>query len=413
MSTETITRASGAIRSWPWVTLNEACKKITDGTHHSPPVTETGIPYITAKHLKENGLDFYSDPWFVSASDHETIYSRCDPRPGDVLYIKDGATTGRAAVNPYEFQFSMLSSLALLRCDPLVCLPRYLSYWLNNPFVRSIMLGEMSGAAIQRLTLTKIKSSKILLPPLTEQRRTADILDRAQALRIWRRATLDQLDKLSQSLFLDAFGEKHSEDWETVAIADIADKSPGSIRTGPFGSQLLHSEFAVSGIAVLGIDNVVTNEFRWTANRFVTPEKYQQLSRYTVKPGDVLVTIMGTCGRCAIVPQGFPVAINTKHICCITPDPNLCSPEFLKAYFLLHPVARRHLEQSTKGAIMDGLNMAIIKATPIPLAPLPLQQEFARQVQAIDRLRAKYRQSLAEMDALFLSLQHRAFRGEL
>ncbi len=62
---------------------------------------------------------------------------------------------------------------------------------------------------------------------------------------------------------------------------------------------------------------------------------------------------------------------------------------------------------------MDGLNMGVIKNTPIPLAPLPLQQEFARRVQAIDRLKSLHRDSLAQLDALFQSLQHRAFRGEL
>jgi type I restriction enzyme S subunit len=293
--------------------------------------------------------------------------------------------------------------------------PEYLRHVLvGDPFHAEFMSTVSGvGGSLLRARPAHVAKIEVRLPPLPEQRRIADVLDRAAALRAKRRVALAQLDTLTQSIFLDLFGDPETKGWPFDTIAGIAHPSDGSIRTGPFGSQLLHSEFVDEGVAVLGIDNAVANEFRWGERRFITEAKYRQLKRYTVRPGDVIITIMGTCGRCAVVPEGIPVAINTKHLCCITLDPMKCIPVFLQAYFLRHPIARRYLEQTSKGAIMAGLNMNIIMSMPIRIPPLALQRDFARRVAAIDRLKSAHRASLAQLDALFASLQHRAFRGEL
>lgn len=285
--------------------------------------------------------------------------------------------------------------------------------WLSFRLLGLGLTNLNRAAAVPGLNREDAYRQRLLLPPLPEQRRIAAILDQAEALRTKRRAALAKLDTLGQSIFIEMFGDPVAMGWPIATIADVAHPEVGSIRTGPFGSQLLHSEFTDHGICVLGIDNAVSNEFRWGERRYISKVKYEELIRYTVKPGDVLITIMGTCGRCAVVPEGIPTSINTKHLCCITLDQTKCLPDFLHAYFLNHPLARRHLEQTAKGAIMDGLNMGLIKSMPIPVVPLALQKEFRAKSNALRAVKTGHEGSHASLNKLFSSIQHQAFRGDL
>lgn len=290
---------------------------------------------------------------------------------------------------------------------------RYLLHYLRQPTMVAFATARSVGVNLPRLRPSVLETFPVPLPPLPEQRRVAAILDQADDLRAKRRATLGHLNALKESIFLEMFAGSESEEWPLSTIEDVADPSSGSIRTGPFGSQLLHSEFVDDGVAVLGIDNAVGNQFRWAKLRYISHEKYKLLARYTVHPGDLVITIMGTCGRCAIVPDDIPLAINTKHLCCITLNQTTCLPIFLHSYFQHHPTARQYLRQTAKGAVMDGLNMAIIRQLPLRLPPLPLQKNYGRRVTAIESVEVALSRSLAAFDDLFASLRSRAFRGEL
>lgn len=156
--------------------LGDICDKITDGTHHSPTSGVTGqFKYITAKNIKPWGLDL-SDITYIDADTHREIFSRCDVRKDDVLYVKDGATTGRVTLNPLEEEFSLLSSVAVLRPGAAIR-PRYLLYALQAPHVHDRMLADVAGVAITRLTLRKLNDAEIPLAPLACQDRIVEKLE--------------------------------------------------------------------------------------------------------------------------------------------------------------------------------------------------------------------------------------------
>ena len=161
---------------WEIVKLNSICTKITDGTHHSPINTDVGdFLYITAKNIKTSGIDL-TNVTYVSEKIHSEIYSRCNPEKNDVLYIKDGVTTGIATVNELELPFSMLSSVALLKPNQKKLDSYFLKHYLNYQKTYNRIINSIVGSAITRLTLILIKSIKFPLPPLPEQQQIASIL---------------------------------------------------------------------------------------------------------------------------------------------------------------------------------------------------------------------------------------------
>jgi type I restriction enzyme S subunit len=389
----------------PLLALDEVCLKITDGTHHSPPIAASGIPYVTAKHVKPEGLIFFEDPWYVSEADHSAIYSRCDPKKGDVLYIKDGATTGIAALNTYDFPFSMLSSVALLRPKPELCDSRFLCWWLNSPISKEKFIGQMGGAAIKRLTLAKIKRFEIPLPPLAEQRRIAEVLDKAEALRAKRRAALAQLDSLTQSLFLDLFGDPitNQKGFPISRMGDVCD-----VRDGTHDSPKYVSE---EGYPLVTSKNLTTGVVDLSDVNYISENDYEQINRRSkVNRGDIIMPMIGTIGSPVLVEDEPCFAIKNVALIKFTEASPL--PIFVRHLLSSHYFDHL-ISQKNRGGTQKFVSLGDLRGFLIPLPPLDLQREFARRVTAVEKLKTAQRTALAELDSLFASLQHRAFRGEL
>ena len=288
---------------------------------------------------------------------------------GDVLIARMPDPIGRACVFPGVCQTAVTAvDVCIVRADPEVIDSSYLVHFLNSADALRQMSSKASGSTRQRISRSNLGTIQIPLPPLEEQLRIAAILDKASRIAELCGTALKLSHAADKSLFLHFFADLPEE--SDLLLEELADKRSNAIRTGPFGSQLLHSEFTDSGVAVLGIDNAVNNSFEWSKRRFISHEKYEQLKRYTVYPGDLLITIMGTCGRAAVVPDDIPQAINTKHLCAISVDGSVVLPEYLHSYILFHPSASRYLSQRTKGAIMEGLNMTIIKELPVAVPPV-------------------------------------------
>lgn len=323
----------------------------------------------------------------------------------DVLIAWDGANAGTVG---FDIEGYIGSTIAILRPLHGDIFAPYLGYFLRGKFDE--IQKNTTGATIPHVNRGHLENLCIPLPPIPEQRRIAARLAQADRLRRLRRYADALGGSYLQSVFVEMFGEQVDKKWAKARVADLVPKGNNKIRTGPFGSQLLHSEFQEEGdVAVLGIDNAVQNHFAWGKPRYITLERYKQLKRYTVYPDDVIITIMATTGRCAVVPNTIPLSINTKHLCCITLDQKKCLPSFLHASFLYHPSVLRQMGGSERGAIMPGLNMEIIKNLEVHLPPLAEQERFAAIVQRYERLRLQQREAGRQAEVLFQSLLSQAF----
>jgi type I restriction enzyme, S subunit len=398
---------------WKNLRLGSFCDVIAGGT---PPRSNSAyyggpIPWVKISDMLQGEITDTDEKIT------EEALANCNTKllPAGTILLSIFATIGRSAVLRVPATTNQAIVGIIPRKDDIDKL--YFRHFLDAASTSLASKGR--GVAQNNINSSILRDLEIPIPhkngkpDLAEQKQIAAILDKADAIRRKLQQSLRLSDDFLRSVFLDMFGDPEGQGWESTTVEELASEKKGSIRTGPFGSQLLHSEFVDEGIAVLGIDNAVRNKFAWGQPRFITEEKYEDLKRYTVHPGDVLITIMGTCGRCAIVPPDIPKAINTKHLCCITLDPKKCLPEFLHSYFLLHPMAKSYLGQSAKGAIMDGLNGGLIKSLPVPIVPIALQRKYAQLVKSRTRLADRLTTQAIESEALFSSLQQRAFRAEL
>ena len=139
---------------WTIKTLKAVCLKITDGTHDSPKPTESGVPFLTAIHVKENAIDFDGCS-FLPMAIHEQIYRRCNPEKDDVLMVNIGAGVASTAVVNVDYQFS-LKNVALLKPDKKLLVGSFLNCY--QIFSRPRITSSLSVSGRESPGLEKVIS---------------------------------------------------------------------------------------------------------------------------------------------------------------------------------------------------------------------------------------------------------------
>lgn len=321
-------------------------------------------------------------------------------KPGDVLVARMPDPLGRACIFPGDPKPSItVVDVCIIRPDPHKHDARWLMHSLNAPECRHQIAGYATGTTRSRISRGNLGKIKLPLPPLLEQRRIAAILDKADALRAKRRAALAQLDTLTQSIFLDMFGDPatNPKGWPVRRLDSIC----GLVNGRAFKPE----EWEEKGVPIIRIQNLndASKPFNYTTQAI--PE------RFRVRPGDILFSWSGTPGTSfGCFRWSGPVGWLNQHIFNVKLNGSI-NGDFFIAHLnlkLVELIAKAHggvgLQHVTKGMVDETILMVPADA---------LQAEFARRVVAVTSQMDRHRVAQAEMDSLVVALQHRAFRGEL
>jgi type I restriction enzyme S subunit len=259
-----------------------------------------------------------------------------------------------------------------------------------------------------------LKRTEVVLPPLPEQRRLAAILDQADALRAKRREALAQLDSLTQSIFIEMFGDpvRNPKSWQRVAFRELL----SSIDSG-WSPVCLDRPVTKREWGVLKLGAVTSCTYDPSANKAL-PDGVASDASIEVKTGDLLFSRKNTydlVAACAYVDATIPGLMMSDLIFRLQiDDETKVTKRYLHA-LLTNPKKRQEVQKLASGSSgsMPNISKARLQGLLIELPPTNLQQTFATRIQAIESLKTTHRATLAELDALFASLQQRAFSGQL
>jgi len=361
-----------------------------------PDRIKADMTYIGLEHIDSRGN--FVDP--MPVGDTVLASSKFKFTDRHLLYGK---------LRPYLAKIACPEFSGICSTDILPILPglklerRFLYHYLRQQTVVDYANSRAVGANLPRLSPSVLGTFEIPLPPLPEQRRIAEILDKAEELRIKRRAALDLLDQLNQALFVEMFGDplKNPRKWPIKKLGTVGKLDRGVSKHRPRNApELLDGPYPLVQTGEVANCDGYIRAYKYT---------YSELGLRQSKiwsAGTLCITIAANIAKTGILT--FDACFPDSVVGFLSDD--AATIEYTRSWLSF---LQKMLEDSAPESAQKNINLAILRDLDVPLPPLELQRVFARRVAAVEKLKAAHRASLAKLDALFASLQHRAFRGEL
>jgi type I restriction enzyme S subunit len=393
---------------WEWKRLIEVLLSLENGARPKGGVDniEEGVPSVGGEHLNKDGGFIFDTMKFIPTEFYENM-KRGRIKNGDVLVVKDGATTGKVSLvrDDYPYQESAVNEhVFICRPNQKYVMAEYLFYNLFSPLGKNKILRSFHGAAQGGINTQFANDYEIPLPPLPTQRRIVSILEKAEETKRLRAQADELTDRLLQSVFLEMFGDpvKNPKGWEIKQMGtEIRD-----IRYGT-GSP---PEYQKDGVPFIRATNIKKGTVQKDGLVFISKEEANKIQKCEVKTGDLILVRSGVnTGDCARIPPEYDGAYAAYDLIIQMPYPKNYYYNFIinsdYGNSVIKPLSRR--------AGQPHINADQVKSLQFPLPLDQLLEKFASIVEKIESMRSIQAQSKQQIEDLFSALMQKAFRGEL
>lgn len=370
--------------------------------------TKSSLPHVGPEHIISGSGNITWDAVRSCAEDGVTS-GKYEFEAGDILYSK---------IRPYLNKVALADRHGLCSADMYAiqvsskCDKNYIYRYLQTPEFLAYAASFSGRANIPKINRQQLLSSPVSLPPLAQQRRIAAILDKAAALRRKRKRAIDLLDGLTQSIFLEMFGDLvgNSKRWgATHALGNLADIVSGITK----GRRL--NGAPVRQVPYLAVSNVQDKFLDMTVVKAIEATE-DEIQRYRLRRNDLLLTEGGDpdkLGRGTLWADELDESIHQNHIFRVRVTSSEVQPFYL-IWLLGSPYGKAYFLRSAKQTTgIASINKRQLSDFPVVLPPVSLQAEFEEFGCSVAQAAEKERSALNGIEGLFDSLQQRAFSGQL
>lgn len=402
------------MNSWGTRPLGELARIVGGGTptRNTPDFYGGTIPWVTPKDMKSWDIDRAQVN--ITQKGLENSAARLVPENSVLVVVRSGVLKHSLPVAVNRLPVAINQDMKALVCDGDLDADFLARFIKSQSFV---ILRWVRATTADNFPVDKLKELEVPLPPIAEQRRIAQALGRVEMLRTKRRSALAQLETLIQAIFLDMFGDPvtNPKGWPRIPLADAYwyQEGPG-VRTW---------QFRTEGVKLLNVGNIEKDGSLnlGKTNRYLAEEEaFGRYRHFLVDPGDLVIASSGVPfdddgllrTRGAFVSEAdLPLCMNTSTIRFKAVD-GVSDLRFLWVW--LNGIEfRRQITKVVTGTAQQNFGPSHLSSLLITLPPVDLQREFARRVASMDTVKTIQHSALGELDALFASLQDRAFREGL
>ena len=384
------------------------------------------LPYLTMDYLR--GRDEKTTQYPIEVEGLRLV------NEGDILVLWDGANAGEITRAKSGY---LSSTMALIGYDRSILSGDFLYFFLKA--IEPVLKDFSSGTTIPHFDSSLLLDEPYFIPSKEEQESISNYLcsltESIDVVIKEKESLLSDLNEYRKKLIgeivskgigddtsleqtgISAFGEIPST-WKAVKIKYVLQQDKDGIKIGPFGSSLTNKVTDSGPIKVYGQWNIVDKNFL-NGKNYVQLETFEELNGYEVIPGDVLVSMMGTVGKCATIPAGIQIGIMDSHVIKIRLNHSLIMNEYFELVYDKDNsnLVFSQINEQKKGSIMDGLTSTIVKNLYIPLPPLNVQQKIVDAVRTrtgiIDKAISAVKQQILDLDEYKASVIFEAVTGKI